>query len=240
MKNFFRRLDDHLHQVNRIGWESIWKPALGFVLMMAILLPSAGRWNYTGAWLYLLQMVLYSLIYTALMILFNPELLNRRGHFIREGTKSFDFRFFLTWRVSNVIMMLVAGLDVRFSWSYVSPGVMWAGFFVSLALTLLVIWPMLVNRHFESTVRIQSDRNHRVIDKGPYRLIRHPGYAFAAPGFMLTALMLQSLWALIPGAIGLAAFVWRTAKEDHVLQNELEGYREYAKRVRWKLVPGLW
>ncbi len=240
MQPFLQTLKENARRVDRYGWASIWKPSLGFPIILAILLPAAGSWHYTGAWLFVLYNFIYMLVYTVLIVVFNPETLNRRGRFFQEGTKPFEFRFFVVWRVSSLITLLVAGLDVRFGWSQVSPTVIWASFGVAILSSLAGIWPILVNPHFEATVRIQKDRDHRVIDSGPYRCLRHPGYALSAPSLLAGALVLQSVWALLPSLAIVGAFLWRTAKEDRVLREELEGYREYAKRVRWKWLPGLW
>jgi protein-S-isoprenylcysteine O-methyltransferase Ste14 len=100
---------------------------------------------------------------------------------------------------------------------------------------------MLVNPHFEKFVRIQHDRSHKVIDAGPYRIVRHPGYAFVIPGFVLCPpLVLGSWWSFIPAAAAVTVLVIRTALEDRTLRNELPGYKEYAHRVRYRLLPGVW
>ena len=97
-----------------------------------------------------------------------------------------------------------------------------------------------VNKFFEPSVRIQTDRGHHVIDTGPYAIIRHPGYAFGFAFFLGIPLALGSLWGLIPAIIMSALLVVRTVLEDRTLQNELPGYKQYAERVRYRLVPGVW
>jgi protein-S-isoprenylcysteine O-methyltransferase Ste14 len=100
---------------------------------------------------------------------------------------------------------------------------------------------MLVNPHFEKTVRIQRDRSHKVIDAGPYRIVRHPGYACVIPGFVLCPpLVLGSWWSFVPALAAVIVLVIRTALEDRTLRNELPGYKEYAQRVRYRLLPGVW
>jgi protein-S-isoprenylcysteine O-methyltransferase Ste14 len=89
-------------------------------------------------------------------------------------------------------------------------------------------------------VRIQTDRGHTVAEGGPYRFVRHPGYVGAAAFVVALALMLGSLWALIPAAVALAAVIERTALEDRTLRLELAGYEAYAERTRYRLVPGVW
>ena len=101
-------------------------------------------------------------------------------------------------------------------------------------------WAQAVNKFFEPSVRIQTDRGHHVIDTGPYRIIRHPGYAFGFAFFLGIPLALGALWGLIPAMIMSGFVVVRTVLEDRTLQNELPGYKEYAQRVRYRLVPGIW
>ena len=101
-------------------------------------------------------------------------------------------------------------------------------------------WAQSVNKFFEPSVRIQTDRGHHVIDTGPYRIIRHPGYAFGFLLFLGMPLALGSLWALIPAVMLCPLLVVRTVLEDRTLHNELPGYEEYAQRVRYSLIPGVW
>jgi protein-S-isoprenylcysteine O-methyltransferase Ste14 len=104
----------------------------------------------------------------------------------------------------------------------------------------MLTWSMVVNPFFEKTVRIQTDRGHRVIDTGPYAYVRHPGY-LGFVGWILSApLLLASTWAVAPAVLAVAGLVIRTALEDRTLQNELTGYPEYAARVRYRLVRGIW
>jgi protein-S-isoprenylcysteine O-methyltransferase Ste14 len=96
------------------------------------------------------------------------------------------------------------------------------------------------NRFFSTVVRIQTDRGHAVCDSGPYRIVRHPGYAGSLPPLLGIVLALGSVWTLIPAAMALIISVIRTALEDRTLQEELPGYRDYARRVRYRLIPGIY
>jgi protein-S-isoprenylcysteine O-methyltransferase Ste14 len=96
------------------------------------------------------------------------------------------------------------------------------------------------NRFFSGTVRLQPERGQRVVSSGPYRWIRHPGYAGGLLVYLATPIFLDSIWACLPAILLTALLVLRTALEDRFLQDELAGYREYAGRVRYRLVPGVW
>ncbi|MCP4964515.1 MAG: isoprenylcysteine carboxylmethyltransferase family protein [bacterium] len=138
-------------------------------------------------------------------------------------------------------LVIVAGLDHRFGWSPVFP--LWLivlGFLLISLGYAFAAWAFIENRFFSSVVRIQVDRGHVVCDSGPYRIVRHPGYAgssLALPGMVLA---LVSMWTLIPAAVALIIAVIRTVLEDQTLQDELPGYRDYARRVRYRLMPGIY
>ena len=102
------------------------------------------------------------------------------------------------------------------------------------------MWAMVVNRFFSSVVRLQPERGHRVIDSGPYRFVRHPGYAGMMVAALLGGIVLGSWWSMVPMLAFAAMAIRRLMMEDRFLNAELEGYREYAGRVRSKVLPGLW
>ena len=139
------------------------------------------------------------------------------------------------------LLVIVAGLDHRFGWSPVFP--LWLivlGFFLISLGYALAVWALVENRFFSSVVRIQTDRGHVVCDSSPYRIVRHPGYAGNILPLLGIVLALGSLWTLIPAAVALVIAVIRTALEDRTLQEELPGYQEYARRVRYRLFPGIY
>jgi protein-S-isoprenylcysteine O-methyltransferase Ste14 len=106
--------------------------------------------------------------------------------------------------------------------------------------TVVITWAMLVNTHFETTVRIQTDRHHQVTTSGPYAVVRHPGYVAASLWALSGPLILGSTTALIPAALATGVLVYRTSREDRTLQRELPGYADYTQRTRYRLLPGLW
>lgn len=138
-------------------------------------------------------------------------------------------------------LVIVAGLDHRYGWSPVFPA--WlhgAGIILIAAGYGIGAWALVENRFFSSMTRIQTDRGHVVCDSGPYRIVRHPGYAgslLALPGLVLA---LGSVWTLVPAGVALVVSVIRTALEDRTLREELPGYRAYANRVGYRLFPGVY
>ncbi len=167
-------------------------------------------------------------------------LIEERGR-VKAGVPGWDQVFARAYTVLGIAILLVGGLNARFGWPPVIP--LWleilAGVVMALAY-LTFAWAMSTNRFFSTVVRLQKDRGHSVVSTGPYRFVRHPAYAGSVPLVIVTPLLLGSAWALIPGVLAGAAIVARTALEDAKLQRELEGYAEYAQRVRFRLIPGVW
>ena len=135
-------------------------------------------------------------------------------------------------------MVIVAGLDHRYDWSgEFPPWLVVAGFLLVSLGYGFAAWALAENRFFSSVVRIQSERGHVVCDSGPYRFVRHPGYAGNMLALFGIVLALESMWTLIPAVIASIISVIRTALEDRALMEELPGYRHYSQRVRYRLVP---
>ena len=171
----------------------------------------------------------------------NPGLLTARAQ-VGEGTKSWDKALLSVFGLSHFGILIVGALDAsRYGWAPLPGWWMPIGAALYLASTWLLTVTMCENPHFEKTVRIQTDRGHRVIDTGPYDVVRHPGYLGTIGGFILAApLLLGSTWAFVPALAAAGVLVIRTALEDRTLQAELPGYAEYAGRVRYRLFPGIW
>lgn len=208
-----------------------------FTLFM--LLP-AGTWTWSKGWLFVL--VILFVISGAFIILLrvNPEVIFARTR-IHEGTEYWDKVLLFFYFPAMLAIGPVAALDdSRFHWFPVSWWVCGIGYALLLTGIGIVTWAEGVNKFFEVTVRIQTDRGHRVIDSGPYAIARHPGYVGAILTAIGMALSLGSLWALIPAVIASIVLIVRTRWEDQMLHERLNGYREYAGRVRYKLLPGVW
>jgi len=147
----------------------------------------------------------------------------------------------ILYTLTMFVLCIVAGLDaVRFGWTTMHVSVQVVGV-VGLLLSMAVTyWAMLSNPFLSTAVRIQEERGHQVVSTGPYRWVRHPMYVGVILLWPSTALILGSWWAVIPGLIISMIIVVRTALEDRMLQAELPGYADYAKRVRQRLIPGVW
>ena len=138
-------------------------------------------------------------------------------------------------------IVIVAGLDHRYGWTLIFPT--WVNILGLLLITLgyaFAAWAIIENRFFSSTVYIQTDRGHSVCDSGPYKIVRHPGYAGSMLALVGIIIALDSMWTLIPAVVALVIAVIRTTLEDKTLHEELHGYRNYAKRVRYRMFPGIY
>jgi protein-S-isoprenylcysteine O-methyltransferase Ste14 len=211
-------------------------------VMMAVFYVSAGRTDIPRSWFLFGVLFVYFVGSALVLARYNPELLAQRLTVRREGSKAWDE---VLMRASNLTGLLlvpaVAGLDVgRYGWS--SLGMQYAvlGLIVIVVSSVLLNWAMIENPHFESTVRIQEDRGHRVVTTGPYGKVRHPGYLSGILWMSSIPLIIGSLYTFVPVALYSTLMIRRTYLEDRTLHEELTGYTEYAKKVRYRLFPGVW
>ena len=208
-----------------------------------IILACAGRTDLPWIWVYLIVSFVGMFGGILPVCICNPELVNHRGDFRRKkDTKAWDKRLVPIYGIfSCYLMPAVIGLDVgRYHWSELSTTTAVVGIVGFLAGSALLTWAMLVNTHFEATVRIQTDRDHQVVTTGPYRYVRHPGYVGAILWSITTPMMTRSAAAFIPALAGIAVLVVRTIFEDKTLRQELPGYVEYMQKTRYRLLPGVW
>ena len=216
-----------------------------YLFIPLILLVCGGDFGWWQAWVFSLLIVVASIGGRIWAERRHPGLLAERERTIFgkvPDTKPWDKVLAPLMGISlSFPLVIVAGLDHRFGWSPVFPtwlnllGLVLIAFGYALA-----VWALVENRFFSSVVRIQTERGHVVCDSGPYRIVRHPGYAgntLPLPGIVLA---LNSVWTLIPVAVALIITVIRTSLEDRTLQNELPGYSDYAQRVRYRLIPGIY
>lgn len=205
-------------------------------LFAAILFAAAGRVDLPWFWAVL---VVHATLFAVGMSLIDPELREER---MRPGPGGTSRRVRFLALPMVVAHLAVAGLDVgRFGWSGPMPVALQGAALVAYAAgSAFSIWAMAANRFFSPVVRIQAERGHHVITAGPYRWMRHPGYAGMLVGVLCGGVALGSWWSLVPMVPFVGLFLHRTALEDRFLRDGLEGYAGYARRVRHRLVPGLW
>lgn len=190
---------------------------------------------------YLLINIFYTLAWLFYGTKKSPGLIQERLH-PGPGSRESPWSILFLYLLPASFHYIVAALDIsKYHWSDTVPIRLRIAGLIGYAIsTTLIFWATITNPFFSSVIRIQKERGHRVITTGPYQYVRHPGYAASFPYFLGSGLALGSWWSLVPVVIFLLAIFRRTLVEDRFLQEELEGYKEYAERVHYRLVPGIW
>jgi len=217
----------------------------GIYLLFApiILFVSAGTLQWPLAWVFSGMSIILTIISRIVMFRLNPDLAQERGNFRNvEGVKPWDrVLSAIVGLYGNLAILIVAGLDRRNLWSLdVAPAVSWIAIVIGLLTFAFGTWALVENRFFSAVVRIQTDRGHTVCDTGPYRFVRHPGYLGGTIFYLAMPFILGTLWAMIPAGLTILVTIIRTALEDKTLQEELDGYKEFAQQTRYRLVPFIW
>ncbi|HEY3313471.1 MAG TPA: isoprenylcysteine carboxylmethyltransferase family protein [Anaerolineales bacterium] len=201
---------------------------------------SAWDLGWTAGWLYIGLYVGCLLLASMVLLPGHKEVIEERSKGAAGG-KEWDLWLTRVMIVTSLGTLVIAGFEQRFGWPGETGQV---GQFTGVGLFLLgyaiVIWAMFTNRFFSTIVRIQSERGHAAVTGGPYRFIRHPGYAGMLVSMLGSVLLLGTPWAFIPAGLYFAGVVIRTMLEDKTLQRELPGYAEFARSTRFRLLPGIW
>lgn len=200
------------------------------------------QWDWWEAWVYAGVNILGFAASRYLANRRHPDLLAERGRLLQhDNPETWDKKLSPMLGFFGGLIPLVAGLDARFGSSAQF------GLIIKIAAIVLIVagyvlgsYALIANRFFSGVVRIQSERDHHVVTVGPYRWVRHPGYTGAVLSYLATPFLLDSLWALIPVLLTLVVIVIRTHLEDNTLKEKLEGYKEYAQNVSYRLIPGIW
>jgi protein-S-isoprenylcysteine O-methyltransferase Ste14 len=211
-------------------------------IMMLVFYASAGRTDVPQSWFLFSVVFMYFVVSNIALYRYNPELLIQRLKIRRKGSKTWDEVLMM---VSNFTALLlvpaVAGLDVgRYRWSSLGMPYAIVGVVFLVVSSVLINWAMIVNPYFEPTVRIQDDRDHHVVNTGPYAIVRHPGYLSGILWLASVPLIFGSLYAFAPFALYAVLVILRTFLEDRTLREELPGYTDYAVKVRYRLFLGIW
>jgi protein-S-isoprenylcysteine O-methyltransferase Ste14 len=205
------------------------------ILLAATLFGTAGRVDIIEFWVYIAIVAAVSAL--SLTIL-DTDLMQER---MRPGGRRVGWHF-LPLIIVMFLHWAVAGLDrghLHLS-DAVQPGLQVVALVLFALAWIVLVWAMYVNRFFSSIPRIQSERGHTVISSGPYRFVRHPGYTAGLLAAITSGIALGSWISTFIAPIALALLVWRTMVEDQMLQRDLPGYADYAARVQYRLVPGVW
>jgi protein-S-isoprenylcysteine O-methyltransferase Ste14 len=212
---------------------------LPLALLALVFLPT-GRIDWGPGWTFVAVVVAAFGLSALALARLNPVIYRARSRF-QPGTEKWDLMLLAIMLPAFIVEVPLATLDAgRMGWSDVPLWGVVVGYVLLIGGIAVTTWAQAVNPFFEPGVRIQKERAQRVITSGPYGMVRHPGYTAAIAMFVGIPLALASWWALLPAALAIALLVVRTSWEDRLLQAELSGYADYARRTRYRLLPGLW
>ena len=216
---------------------------LVFVILVPLLpLLVSRRWDWWEAWVFAFVCIGGFVASRIIVARRWPDLIAERARFTdHKDTKSWDRILAPLVGLGSALIPLAAGLEALAGGTVVFslPAKIFALALITAGYAFSA-WALYENRFFSGLVRIQSDRSQQVVSHGPYRFIRHPGYAGALLTYFATPVLLEAPWAFVPAVFFAIVLVLRTSLEDNTLQDELEGYREYAQHVRFRLLPGIW
>ncbi|HKD23318.1 MAG TPA: isoprenylcysteine carboxylmethyltransferase family protein [Rhizomicrobium sp.] len=213
-----------------------------FGFMGAIIFGAAGTLNYFGGWLYVSIMVALSIVFGVYGLLADPGLLRERlKPPVQKGQPLADKLIVVPFLLLFFAALGFMAADAaRWHWSMMPPAVQWAGCGLLLAAILFMSWTLRTNTFAAPVVKIQKERGQAVITTGPYAIVRHPLYFGALFYFVATSLVLGSWWGLATIPVFVFFLAIRIGIEEKTLRTGLEGYDDYARRVRWRLVPFVW
>jgi len=208
--------------------------------LVALVFLPVGRIDWIPGWIFIAFLVAVFGLSALLLVHANPMIYRARSRF-QPGTRKWDLVLLAVLFPAMIAEIPIATLDAgRMGWSAVPQRIVLVGYVLLTSGIAVTTWAQAVNPFFEPGVRIQKERAQQVITSGPYRFIRHPGYAAAIAMFVGIPLALASWWGLLPAGLAIALLVVRTDLEDRLLQAELSGYADYVRRTHYRLVPGLW
>jgi protein-S-isoprenylcysteine O-methyltransferase Ste14 len=211
-----------------------------FVVLVLLLFIPAGRLDWWAAWRFIGAYALFVIVFLARGMRLDPAQIQERTR-TADNVKSWDKIILSIYTFLLLVMLLLAALDAgRFRWVPLSPELEMVGWGLGGLAGALIWWASSVNTFLSRQVRIQTERGHRTITNGPYRWVRHPMYAGLIIFIFCVPLVLDSGLALIPAGWIAVLMIIRTNLEDSTLKEELPGYAVYVKKVRYRLIPGIW
>jgi protein-S-isoprenylcysteine O-methyltransferase Ste14 len=230
-------------KLTKSGYRRIITIYLAIVFNAVLFFVAAGRMDLPRGWAYFIVQAFTMMFIFILMYFRFPEtaeVVNARGEI--KMPKLWDKLFALSYALATMVLMpVIAGLDVgRYGWSELDLRWMGLGYFLFFISLIFSEWALIENKFFETGVRVQKERGQKVVSTGPYAIVRHPGYIAFIIMYASFPLIVGSVYALYASLLTAVLFVLRTALEDATLQKELDGYQEYTKKTKYRLIPFIW
>ncbi len=232
LREAWRKLDGN-------GKRMVIREYLSRVVILLILFLISGNWNWLGAWITFAFALVSIILVHLIVVRANPDLYNERGA-KHSDTKKWDTVLLPLYGLCGYLVLIIPSIDERLHWSDLPSYFVGAGIVFMIFSCMITTTAMRSNAFFSATVRIQPERGQTVVDQGPYRIIRHPGYLGGILFYIGCGFLLDSVWTFIPIALIMLILSIRTNLEDNTLQQELPGYKEYTQKVRFRLFPRIW
>ena len=224
------------------GFKYILKLILQLLFQIGIILITAGTFNIGSQLLiYISVLIICYIVEITVLVYHNPEVLNERIKNIKSGTKSWDKLLLSLYAISTFIVMnIFIGLDIRNGWPHIGFHYCYIGLVLYIFSAIISTRSLLTNKYFESSSRIQTERNQTVISTGVYSVVRHPGYSSIILWAISIPLITGAIFTIIPSIIIIIIISIRTYLEDCMLKKELDGYLDYSRKVKYRLIPYIW
>jgi protein-S-isoprenylcysteine O-methyltransferase Ste14 len=214
----------------------LWIAGMGALLCLA-----AGTLHWPAMWVFLATVAISGVAGGLWLARTDPaELAERMLPVMQADQPAADKAFILAFGATSLVWFMAMGLERRVHASLMPPALPALGLAMLLASTGFILWVMRENSFAAPVVKVQADRGHHVVSTGPYALVRHPMYSGAVLFCIGTALLLGSWWGVLISPLFAVLFAVRTGIEERALVADLPGYADYAERVRYRLLPGVW
>jgi len=209
--------------------------------MGALLLASARTLHWPGAWVFLITSALLGPLCGWWLYRIDPALLAERLRpVIQKNQPAADKLFMIVFVLAILIWLAAMGLDRRRLASDMPLTLQIVGFVLFLLSTAFTLWVFRENSFAAPVVKLQSERAQHVVSTGPYTYVRHPMYSGMVPFFLGVPLLLGSWWGVAMAPLFILLLAIRIHIEERTLLQGLPGYADYASRVRYRLLPGVW
>lgn len=214
----------------------LWVAGMGALLCLA-----AGTLHWPALWVFLAAVAISGLACGVWLARTDPALLAERMRPVMQADQpAADKAFMLVFGSASLLWFVAMGLDRRVQASDMPLALQALGLAMLLASTGFILWVMLENSFAAPVVKVQAERGHHVVSTGPYAFVRHPMYSGGVLFCLGAALLLGSWWGVLLSPVFAVLFAVRIGIEERTLTAELPDYADYAARVRYRLLPGVW